>query len=709
MTVLPRVRAAVLVACVGLGVLSGCSSDDDATDKGVPTGSFRLVAFDSCEQALDGLRAAAKSVVGPYGFWSGGITAQADAGAGAKGGAGAEAGAQPPQAAAPGAARDESKSSGAGPDGGGVPNYSGTNTHEAGVDEPDLVKTDGRRIITVTRGTLRVVDAASRSLIGFVELADGINDMLRYAPTDLLISGDHALVLLRQDGVAQPAVAQPAVDRAAVDRAGAVAVGSPQVAGPRLILVSLSGQPRVLSSVQAEGSLIDARQVGSTARVVLRSSPHISFPYAPDANDAQRVQANRDLIDQAGIDAWLPRIDVTTGGVKQRVGIGCEAVSRPAVYTATSLLTILSYDLKEMALGDGRPTTLVADGDTVYSNGASMYVSSDQRWRALPSAEENAIEARTEIYKFDTSTAERPTFIAGGSVPGYLINQYAMSEWGGNLRVATTIGEPRQGQQQPTSQSGVYVLAQRGTSLNLLGSVEGIGKGERIYAVRFAGPVGYVVTFRRTDPLYTVDVSDPSEPAIRGELKIPGYSAYLHPTEGSRLIGIGQDATDGGRVTGTQVSVFDVTDLTKPERLAQYRLSGTHSEAEFDPHAFLYWPADGLLVVPLHGRGAAGVPGGTVPGSGGTVPGSGSGGTVPGGAGSGGAPGTVGALVLRVQGTSIEGVGFIEHPGSAANGGYPSQIRRSLIIDQTLWTVSDGGLMANDSRSLARVGWIPFD
>jgi uncharacterized secreted protein with C-terminal beta-propeller domain len=276
-------------------------------------------------------------------------------------------------------------------------------------------------------------------------------------------------------------------------------------------------------------------------------------------------------------------------------------------------------------------------------------------------------------------------------VPGYLINQYAMSDFEGNLRVATTTGQPW-GNGRERSQSGVYVLAQRDNSLRQIGRVEGLGKGERIYAVRFLGPVGYVVTFRQTDPLYTVDLHDPTKPRVRGALKIPGYSAYLHPVGSDRLIGIGQDATSEGRVKGTQVSLFDVSDLSDPRRIATYSLTGAHSEAEFDPHAFLYWPPTGLLVVPLQVyRGAGVAPGGDSAVVDKMMP-------------------SVGALVLRVSDRSIGEVSFISHPYTDyTNKAYSPGIRRSLVIGDTLWTVSDGGLMANDLFSIARQSWLAYE
>jgi len=712
-----RTGAAGLALCAGLGLASGCTAAEQSAgfvDSNVPSGSFQLVAFNSCDDALHGLRAAAKSMVGPYGFWggSGGLTAQS-------GGAEKDAAAPPAPMAAgagPGGGRADSTV------GGAPSNYSGTNTHEAGVDEPDLVKTDGRRIVTISNGVLRVVDAATRTVVGRVRLddRDNPNDAYRYAAGDLLLAGDHALVLLNEQY--QTYRGGPVIDMAVPGAApGAVpgeAARGPEVAptkqaeqpiyGPRMLLVDLADQPHVLGSYRIDGGLVDARQVGTTARVVVRSYPRLVFPYMEKGTDANRIANNKKIIDRAGLDDWLPRIETTTaGGATQRGLVNCEAIARPAIYTGTSMLTVLTFDLAGDALGDGRPTSIVADGDTVYSNGPSLYVASDQRWRVMPmfgggviaEGDSKRPEARTEVYKFDTSSPERPRFVAGGTVPGYLINQYAMSEWDGKLRVAATSGEPWAAPgQRSNSQSGVYVLEQSRKLLRQIGKVEGLGKGERIYAVRFVGTFGYVVTFRQTDPLYTVDLRDPTKPTVRGELKISGYSAYLHPAGGDKLIGIGQDATERGRATGTQVSLFSVADPDQPTRLARYTLTGAQSEAEFDPHAFLYWPNDGLLVVPLQVNNAI---------------------AVPGGGGGGGVPGAdpfpdkmmpaVGALVLRVSGDRISEGGFISHPWLRGTYNYPATIRRSLIIDETLWTVSDGGLMASDSRSLDRIAWIPFN
>jgi len=670
---------------MSLSLLAACTDEPMGSTVGeVPSGAaWQLVAYESCQDAIESLREAAKSVVGPYGFSDGPgfLVAEMD------GSVLPPAPGAPERAAGTGemtAAQDGGRQIGPAPG----RTFSGTNTHESGVDEPDIVKTDGRRIVTISGGVLRVTDAATMTLSAFLNLTTATKEPVRYSPSDLLLHGDHALVLLHQ---AYPVEYNELTD---LPRVGP----EPR---PKLLLVDLAGQPRIISELTVDGRLVDARQSGSLARVVVRSSPRLSFPYEQQSTEAELLERNRKIIDDAELADWLPRIEVTTGGRTEPTEIGCSDVSRPAEFTGTSMLTILTIDLTRTDLQQTSPSVLVADGDTVYSNGQSLYVASDQRWRLAwqgsrgDLAGRPAVEPRTEIYKFDTSGPGRPEFVAGGAVPGYLLNQYAMSEWDGHLRVATTTegdrllsrggpAVPDERVQRPAEpESAVYVLAERGGSLVKVGSVTGLGRGERIYAVRFIGALGYVVTFRQTDPLYTLDLSTPTAPRLVGELKIAGYSAYLHPAGQGRLIGVGQDATDTGRITGTQVSLFDVGDLAQPTRLAQYHLSGAHSEAEFDPHAFLYWPAEALLVVPVQ------------------------------------APRAVtfenlreravsGAVVLRVGTAGISEVGFLQHPESPLFG-TRMPIRRALVIDQTLWTMSEGGLMATDIRTLARLAWVPFE
>ena len=364
---------------------------------------------------------------------------------------------------------------------------------------------------------------------------------------------------------------------------------------------------------------------------------------------------------------------------------------------------MLTFGLSADTLGTGDPVSVAADGNTVYGTTSSLYVASGAMvtpWGAGGTyVRASGSAAGTQIYRFDVSQPGPPRYVASGSVPGYLLNQYAMSEWNGYLRVATTTGTSwavadgapsgtsatSGASRVPPSSSAVYELTTSAPVMRIVGTVAGLGSMERIYAVRFMGPVGYVVTFRQTDPLYTLDLSDPAHPRVVGALALTGYSAYLHPVSATRLIGVGQNADSVGHVLGAQVSLFDVSDMAKPSRLATYALASSMSAAGMDPHAFLYSQADQLVVVPIQEYGGFAVPAGATQPV--RVPQS-------------------GALVLRISGTSLTRAGFISPPQSSGYDGSP--IERSLVIGQTLWTISPGGVLASDLTTLRQQAWLPF-
>jgi hypothetical protein len=705
-----RRRFAVGAALLAGLLLSGCTGDGDDTggDTGTATGteSLRLVSFDSCEQAETRLRAAAREHMGR---WSPLVAPNVLAGApgAADGGVTLDAaersatGDQPVDAAAPAAPGDPAAPAGAAPVGAApaAPAHSGTNVHERGVDEPDLVKTDGRRIVTVTDGVLRVVDVQRRIETGRLPLWDQADDSYLWRPADLLLHGDLALVLAAQaweavplpvplpgpEPLAEPGgPGEPATGTRFAPPAEPRPVDHPEpvIAGPKLLLVDLTGRPTVRAEYEVDGALVDARATGATVRVVVRSGPRLAYPGIdpPAGADAQR-EVLLETIESARVSDWLPRYRLTAGGPPTIGQVDCTAVSHPPVYSGASMLTVLTFDLSTGVLGEGDPVSVVADGETVYSNGTSLYVASDRRWRdvaPMPDGPDRA-GGGTDIYKFDLSRPGPPRYVAAGAVPGWLVNQYAMSEWDGHLRVATTSGNAGPDRDLPGTESAVYLLAERDGALVETGSVGGLGPDEQIYSVRFTGPVGYVVTFRQTDPLYTLDLADPTAPAVRGELKITGYSSYLHPMGSGRLLGVGQEADGNGVVQGTQVSLFDVTDLTDPVVLDRHLVRYGSSEAEADPHAFLWWEPERIAVVPV---------------------------SAPPDPATGGVPGA-GVLVLRLDGARLTEAGFVTHPADGS-WAYGSPIRRSLVIGDTLWTVSRGGLQANDLATLRTTGWIPF-
>ncbi|MDA0632514.1 beta-propeller domain-containing protein [Nonomuraea sp. MCN248] len=629
------------VAAVLVTALAACTSAPPAATPSTPLGQVRLVSYSGCDELLAGLREKAAANVGPWGFAGAPIMYMEDASA----------------------ARDSAVKQ--------TPDHSTTNVHEAGVDEPDLVKTDGDRVFTVGGGVLRVIDAATRKVTASLDLGTGDRG---YAPADLLVSGDRALVLLQGGGMVTSRVAD----------------GFAPPGETRYVLVDLAGEPKVIGSIKPEGVHVDARMVGSTVRLVTRGQPDIAFPEAKEnVSEAERKAVNQAVVRGAPLTAWLPEIEVTdASGAVRKTSVPCERVSHPADYTGTSLLTLHTLDLAQGVTAAGSdPIALAADGDIVYGTGGSLYVASNPRWwwpiergaaEQAPATEPAPDEPtpsvppeETEVHRFDVSGPGAPSYAASGKVPGRLLNQYSLSEHDGHLRVATTLGSADGG----TSSSSVHVLD--AATMKTTGQVGGLGKGERIYSVRFIGPVGYVVTFRQVDPLYTLDLRDPAAPKVTGELKITGYSAYLHPAGDGRLIGVGQEASGEGRTLGTQVSLFDVSDPASPRRLSQLFQKDSGSEAEWDPHAFLYWPKTGTAVIPLSSHA--------------------------------GGKFETGATVLKITDSEVTRTGTIEHPSRTEQDyTYQPGIQRSMVIGESIWTFSYEGAQVNDLATLAKQAWIPL-
>jgi uncharacterized secreted protein with C-terminal beta-propeller domain len=498
------------------------------------------------------------------------------------------------------------------PTAGEVPeDTSQTNVQEAGVDEPDTVKTDGRTIFALANGSLHAVAARAPEpkLLGTLELDQGWG----------------ATMLLR--------------------KSRALVLGSgPRGARLTEVDVSEPSAMKVLRTEDVDGYVVDARLTARTARVVVAS-----YPEAVHGAPELRAVAS----------GWLPEstfANARTGRSFTTRAVGCRSVRRPTVFSGTGVLTVYTVDLAR-GLPAVDADAVFTSADTVYASHAGLYVAT-QRWDG---------GGMTSIHRFDTSDPDRTAYSASGAVPGTLLNQFSMSEDKGVLRTATTVGFGSE------AESKVTTLERSGNHLVRRGQVGGLGLGERIYAVRFIGDVGYVVTFRQTDPLYTVDLSDPGNPRVMGELKIPGYSAYLHPVGEDVLLGIGQEATDDGRVQGLQLSLFDISDLAHPARLHKARLGDrwSHSAAEWDHHAFLWWPATRLAVLPVDSDGFTGA---------------------------------AGFRVGRAAG--IDELGRVSHP--QAEGGWTPSIGRAVVVGPRLFTISDYGVKASGLESFADAAWVPF-
>jgi hypothetical protein len=537
--------------------------------------------------------------------------------------------------------------------------FSTTNVQEADVDEPDIVKSNGATLFALAAGKVHAVDVSGerpRKLDSIaVKPGANQNELLLHKGTLLVLSHDEEADPRRAVQTTIAPIPQPRPP--------------PPTTTLTQIDVSKPGWMKVVQRLTFPGRYLSARLANGSARVVFTSSVpndlrffrprHFAFPQ-------EALERNRAVIATSKAANWLPSYELRNVRTKTRSkrSVQCRHVSRPPAFSGFGMLTVLTIDL-DKGLAPVETDAILGDGDIVYASDASLYVAT-QRWSGppVPGLLSAPPKRATSLHKFDISPPTRTAYRASGVLPGNLLNQWSLSEHDGVLRAAST-----KFSSGDAGESAVTTFRERAGELVQLGRVSGLGRGERIFGVRFIGDVGYVVTFRETDPLYTVDLSRPDAPRVLGELKIPGYSAYLHPLGEKLLLGLGQDATPDGMTTGTQLSVFDVSDLRKPARLHRRTIDGGWSEAESDHHAFLYWGRSRLAVVPVQTHSQT--------------------------------RSFQGVIGFRVGGDGVEEVGRIKH-------GSDHPIRRTLVARGRLLTVSDSGVKASDLRTFSDEGWAPF-
>lgn len=593
-------------------VLTACSSSDPGTDDGAtPTTAGdggepdidvrpRNVTFRStlrqvgdCDQLLAHLRAEGAARVGPYGFdgfgyWGGPMPAAleeatVDAASGDDGGGDALGGERAP------AAQNAV-------DGEGV-DFSGTNVQELGIDEPDLVKTDGERVITLTGNVVHLIDVTGdeAAIVGTLRLDD------ESWGQDLLLVGD-TLFVIRQGGDFGIVYAE------ATDIAADIAPGRYQ---PTVVVdevdISDPAAPDVVATLTTNGNFVSGRLHDGIVRLVVQSTPdQLEFVYPQNEAGEDRARTvNQEVVRESTLDDWLPSYVLENGnGSTTGHLVACDQMHMPSEFAGFGTTAVLTID-PAAGLDAGDDAGVLAPAQTVYASPEAMYVAAPSwidpnLWEQDQDlAEELARNYATSIHRFEL-TDGGVAYSGSGAVDGRLLNQFSLSEHDGHLRVATTVGDPWGWNGQAESESKVYALRVEDGALTEVGVVGDLGRGEEIRSVRFVGDQAYVVTFRQTDPFYIVDLADPTNPVTTGELKILGYSGYLHDLGENLILGVGQDGTEDGQLTGAKVTVFDVSDPANPTDLANWTLDGGHSDIEWDHRAFLWWGPERLAVLPLN-------------------------------------------------------------------------------------------------------------
>jgi hypothetical protein len=667
-----RIATSIVVATIAL---CGQLGRVEAAPR-VNSAGFNI--FNSCEKFLAYVRPIALAQVGPYGFIGGGPVFSDQGGAPfTTVAAAAPAPAGPVPIEQP-AVLTKSESGGT----------STTNTQEAGVDEGDLVETDGRYVYTALGNRLTVADTESGKLVGNFTLTG---------------NGGNARLLL--DG-----------KRLAVINSLYTNLG-----GETVVTVYDVTNPAAITKIQTthlEGTAIATRSVQNRARLVLNTSfgqrIQQKFPSPGQINDqkaaAKATEANKKIIRSAPASDWLPRR--FTEGPNGAAGpietvLPCSQIGRPTDPSGLGLTWVATVDLDIPGASNvvRGSAGVIASAGITYASPDTLYVATT-RYNQTP---QPSNKVTSEVHAFNMLVPDGARWIASGRFNGYLLNQFSMSEYDGALRIASTRGDGGFG---GTNTSGVQIMmlnAQNRKQLVTVGEVWGLGTNEQIYAVRFVGPTGYVVTFRQVDPLYVLDLADRRAPKVVGELKIPGFSSYLHPIGDGLMLGIGQDATDQGRRIGAQVSLFDVKDPSKPQRLSSLAI-GNETAAQYDHLAFLWWPASRDVFLPTSnyqtqtgyptfGVNVARVGDRATPAltSRGLITHDKKASTLP-----GGLPPTT------FPPTTVPSGGAVPAPAPPIFQYPPQPIIRTLIVFGRVVTVSYGGLMVSDLTSLGETTWVPF-
>jgi inhibitor of cysteine peptidase len=435
----------------------------------------------------------------------------------------------------------------------GESDYSTTNIQVAGVDEADIVKTDGEYIYFVSGNKTIIVKAyppEQAQIVSQIELEGTI--------IGIFINGDR-LVLFEQEMPYYFYYDEPAV------KESSMLYVSPTIS-IRVYDVSDRANPQLRREVSSNGQYVSSRMIGDYVYVITNEPVY-----------EEEGEVNLPRVSSAGNETEIPATDIYYSDVADYY------------YMYTTIIAINTQNDGEEPTYE---TILLGASSTLYVSLNNIYLTFPV-WGTDILGREVWDSPRTSIHRIhiEGSAIE---YEASGDVPGMVLNQFSMDEYDGYFRVATTTwGE--------TTANHVYILDM---DLNIVGSLEDLAPGETIYSARFMGERGYLVTFKQVDPLFVIDLSDPNNPRELGYLKVTGYSDYLHPYDENHIIGIGKETTDAGEFAwyqGVKISLFDVTDVGNPREISKLEIGdrGTESPVLYDHKAFLFDRSRNLMVMPI--------------------------------------------------------------------------------------------------------------
>jgi uncharacterized secreted protein with C-terminal beta-propeller domain len=588
----------------------------------------------------------------------------------------------------------------------GAGEYSRTNIQVEGVDEADIVKNDGKYIYVVSGNKIVILDSYPAENAKILSQID-----LNGTASEIFINKDKLIVFGREEYY---------VTKRASSEIGIV---PPSYYSPKTFVkvydLTDRANPVLKRNVSIDGNYFDSRMIGDYVYFIVNQPIYyggtepIPLPVIQSNNVLKTVQASDvyyfDFPDSSYIFTNIVAVNTQDDNEELSSKTFLMGYSENMYVSPSNIYVVYTKRLSEFDFYDKIidqaimpvvPLNIRNKINEIRNTNATKYEKMQEIGKAFQDYlgtlnPENAasvmksVEQKMEIVQMEIAKEMEKTIIhkisvdngkieykTNGEVPGYVLNQFSMDEYNGNFRIATTTGNWRS-----ESLNHVYILD---NDLKTVGKLEDLAHGERIYSVRFIGEKGYMVTFRQIDPLFVIDLSDSTNPKVLGFLKISGVSDYLHPYDETHVIGIGRDATEQGRIQGMKLSLFDVSDVSNPKEISKYMIGerGTDSEALRDHKAFLFSKSKNLLVIPIRVS----------------------------------ENGTWNAF----QGTYVFNLdldngfvlkGKITHENETVNRtdyyyDYQSEIRRSLYIDDTLYTISNKMIKANGLENLNEVNKI---
>lgn len=761
----------LFVAAAAVSVISGCSGKTDNVDVNAGKVRATLRRATSCadlEQSLkvDALGKMNTSIdsqirmIRKHGF---------------NGGYGYATRSEPTGAPVPMAAgASDAKSSN---DSAGATSFSETNKQVAGVDEADIVKTDGKYIYLLHGQKLEVLTAWPAT-----SLAESSKLDIEGEPTEMFQWGGKIVVYSRVDGtpIYSAAKLKPRPNYQDYGMGGGGGGGAMDIAGgpggypyggwmqnplTKVTVIDVHGTSTSVSrELYFEGAYLSSRRIDAQVRTVLQgAAPGPQLKFYPDtpvsmknmtsqpiAGSTQESQLKADMINayealraqnaatiqSSTVTDWIPYSFTKTGAGVSASSLACEDFYLPTKGTTQYGLTYIETFDATNASSKVKTAAIIGQADTVYSNEKTMvlaargwadpdtlerlyasnasnnsgggFSSGGSTGSAPPSvapAPDTSVGTRnikpmtgpsvatleavsmdsTHLHKFDIGTdATSALYVASGSVPGSAKDQFAIDERNGTVRISTTERRSYIVPQGTTAQvtadlprtaNHVFTLQEQAGALATIGSVGDLAPNESVMSTRFVGDVAYVVTFLQKDPLFVIDLSKAHAPRVLGQLTIPGFSSYMHPIDDTHLLTIGQDE-------GLALQIFDVTNPAAPVQSHKFVYTNEYgySEAQSNHKAFTYFPDKQLLAFPFMAYGSSSM------------------------------KSTLELFKIGVT-TGIQRVGGVDHSSffattSSVNPGYCSgyyqpSVRRGLFLDDVVYSISYGGVRANDASTLA--------